>query len=67
MEDTIGNWWRPNFEPPQVSRLLSEMYIRELSNGWIDGLNFTVFSTAVQSYHDSWCLEMKWGAMISSL
>lgn len=19
VEDTIGNWWRPNFEPPQVS------------------------------------------------
>lgn len=18
VEDTIGNWWRPNFEPPQV-------------------------------------------------
>jgi len=18
IEDTIGNWWRPNFEPPQV-------------------------------------------------
>ena len=21
IEDTIGNWWRPNFEPPQVSSL----------------------------------------------
>lgn len=20
IEDTIGNWWRPNFEPPQVKR-----------------------------------------------
>lgn len=19
VEETIGNWWRPNFEPPQVS------------------------------------------------
>ncbi len=19
VEDTIGNWWRPNFEPPRVS------------------------------------------------
>ena len=22
VEDTIGNWWRPNFEPPQVVRAL---------------------------------------------
>jgi hypothetical protein len=21
VEDTIGNWWRPNFEPPQVIAL----------------------------------------------
>lgn len=20
VEDTIGNWWRPNFEPPQVKK-----------------------------------------------
>ena len=20
VEDTIGNWWRPNFEPPQVNQ-----------------------------------------------
>lgn len=20
VEDTIGNWWRPNFEPPQVNK-----------------------------------------------
>lgn len=24
VEDTIGNWWRPNFEPPQVKKNLFE-------------------------------------------
>ena len=47
MEDTIGNWWRPNFEPPQVSRLLSEMYIGEETDIWMEDMKFYILLNSI--------------------
>ncbi|XP_023232555.1 cleavage and polyadenylation specificity factor subunit 5-like [Centruroides sculpturatus] len=30
IEDTVGNWWRPNFEPPQGSQITYGLYVLTL-------------------------------------
>lgn len=32
IEDTIGNWWRPNFEPPQVGRKAKSLFMNRTMN-----------------------------------